>query len=176
MSIFSCALLLFSPSVVSDSLWSHGLQHARPPCPSPSPGACSNSCPLNQWCHTTISSCVTSFSSCPQSSPASRSLPLSQLFTSGGQSIGASASASVLPMNIQSWFLQDWLVWSPCCPGHSQESSPTPQLESINSSELSLLYGSTATSKLWLHGPLSTKLCPCFLILGYNSQIKIVYT
>ena len=94
-------MLLFSCSVVSDSLWSHGLQHGRPPCPSPTPGACSNSCPLSRWCHPTISSSVGPFSSCPQSVPASRSFLMSQLFASGGQSIEASASAWVLPMNIQ---------------------------------------------------------------------------
>ena len=97
-------LLLFSRSAVSDSLRPHGLQHARLPCPSPSPGVCSNSHPLNRWCHPTISSSVVPFSSCPQSFPASESFPVSRLFASGGQSIGASASASVLPMNIQRWF------------------------------------------------------------------------
>jgi len=93
-------LLLFYHSVMSDSLWPHGLQHARPPCPSPSPGVYSNSCPLSQWCHPTISSSVVPFFSCPQSFPASGSLPVSQLFTEGGHGIGASASASVFPMNI----------------------------------------------------------------------------
>ena len=82
----------FIHSVVSDSLWPHGLQHARLPCSSPTPGACSNSCPLNQWCHPTISSSVIPFSSCPQSFPASGSFPMSQFFASGGQNIGASAS------------------------------------------------------------------------------------
>ena len=95
-------MLLFSHSVMSNSLWPHGFQHTRPPCPSPSPGVCTNSCPLNWWCHPTISSSVIPFSSHLQSFPASRSFPLSQLFASGGQSIGASASA--LPMNIQGWF------------------------------------------------------------------------
>ena len=90
--------------ILSRSLWPHGLQHARLPCPSPSPGACSNSCPLHWWCHPTISSSVVPFSSCLQSSPASGSFPVSQLFPSGDQSIGVSASASVLPMNIQDWF------------------------------------------------------------------------
>jgi len=94
-------LLLVSRSVMSNSLIPHGLQHTRLPCPSPSPGACSNSYPLSQWCHTTISSSVTHFSSYLQSFPAPGSFPVSQLFTSGGQSIGASASASVLPVNIQ---------------------------------------------------------------------------
>ena len=83
--------LLFSCSVVSNSLWPHSLQHTRPPCPSPSPGACSNSCPLSQWCHLTISSSSAPFCSCPQSFPASGSFPMGQRFTSGGQSIGASA-------------------------------------------------------------------------------------
>ena len=94
-------LLLFSQSVVSDSLQPRGLQHARLPCPSPSPGACSNSCPLSRWCHPTISSSVAPFSSCLLSFPAWESFPMSRLFTPGGQNIGASASASVLPMNIQ---------------------------------------------------------------------------
>ena len=96
--------LLFSCSVMSNSLWPHGLQHARLPCPSLPPRACSNSCPLCQWCHPTILSFVTPFSSCPQSFPTSGSFPVSQLFTSGCQNIGASASASVLPMNIQGRF------------------------------------------------------------------------
>ena len=87
---------------MSDFLWPNGLQHARLPCPSLSPG-CSNSCLLSQWCHPTISSSVAPFSSCPQSFPASGSFPMSLLFTSGGQNIGTSASASVLPINIQGW-------------------------------------------------------------------------
>ena len=94
----------FSRSVVSDSLWPHGRQHARPPCPSPIPGAYSNSCPLSWWCHPTISSSVDPFSSHLQSFPASGSFPMSQFFASGGQSIGVLASGSVLPMNIQEWF------------------------------------------------------------------------
>ena len=94
----------FSCSVVSDSLWPHGLQHSRLPCPLPTPGAYSNSCPSSWWCHPTISSSVIPFSFCLQSFPASRSFPVSQFFPSGGQSIGTSTSASVLPMNIQDWF------------------------------------------------------------------------
>ena len=94
----------FSHSVMSNSLWPHGLQHARLPCSSPTPGACSNSCPFSRRCHPTISSSVVPFSSCLQSFLASGSFPMSQSFASGGQSIGASASASVLPMNIQDWF------------------------------------------------------------------------
>ena len=85
------------------TLWPHGLQHTRLPCPSPTPGACSNSCPSSEWCHPTISSSVTSFSSCPQSFPASGSFPMCWLFASGGQNIGVSASTSVLPMNIKGW-------------------------------------------------------------------------
>ena len=101
----------FSHSVVSDSLQPHGLQHARLPCPSPIPGAYSNSHPLSRWCHPTVSSSVIPFSSCLQSFPASGSLQTSQFFASGGQSIGASASASVLPMNIQDWFPLGWTGW-----------------------------------------------------------------
>ena len=97
-------LVQFSHSVVSESLWPHGLQQVRPRCPSTTYRACSNSCPLIQWCHPTISSSVIPFSACFQSFPASESFPLSQFFTSGGQSIGVWSSASVLPMNIQGWF------------------------------------------------------------------------
>ena len=86
-------------------------QHARPPCPSPTPGVHSNSCPSSQWCHPTISSSVVPFSSCPQSFPASGSFPMSQLFASGGQSIGVSASASVLPINTQGWSPLGWTGW-----------------------------------------------------------------
>ena len=94
----------FNLSVISSSLRPHGLKNAMLPCPSPSPGACSNSCPWNWWCHPTISSSVVPFSSCLQSFLASESFPMSLFFASGGQSIGASASASVLPVNIQDWF------------------------------------------------------------------------
>ena len=104
ISQFWLVSVQFSHSVVSNSLWPHGLQHARLLCPSPTPGACSNSCPSSWLFHPTISSPVVLFSSCLQSFPASGSFPMSQFFTSGGESIGASASASVLPMNIQDWF------------------------------------------------------------------------
>ena len=97
-------LLLFSCSVLSDSLWPHGLQHARLPCPSPPPRACSSSFPLSQWCHPTISSSIIPVLSCLQSFPASGSFLMSGLFSSGGQSIRASVSASVLSVNIQGWF------------------------------------------------------------------------
>ena len=96
---------------VQFSLQPRGLQHARPPCPLPTPRVYSNSCPLSQWCHPTISSSVVPFSSCPQSFPASGSLSMSQLFASGGQNTGVSASASVLPMNIQDWSPLGWTGW-----------------------------------------------------------------
>ena len=101
----------FSVSVESDSFWRHGQQHARLPCSSPTPGACSNSCPLSRWCHPNISYSVLLSSSCLQSFPALGSVQMSQFFTSGGQSIGVSASASVLPMNIQDWFPLRFTVW-----------------------------------------------------------------
>ena len=108
---YSSQFSQFSHSVVSDSLRPHGLQHTRLPRPSPTPGAYSNSCPSNQWCHPTISSSVSPVSSCLQSFPASGSFPVSQFFTSDGQSIGVSASASVLPMNTQDWSPLGWTGW-----------------------------------------------------------------
>ena len=139
-----CALLIpqenytissvqFSRSVVSDSLRPRESQHARPPCPSPSPGVHSHSRPSSPWCHPAISSSVVPFFSCPQSLPASESFPLSQLFAWGGQSTGVSALASFLPKKSQS-------------PRDSQESSPTPHFKSINSSALSPLHSPTLTS------------------------------
>ena len=101
----------FSCSVVSDSLWSRELQHARPLCPSPSPGVHSNSCPLSRWCHPAISSSVVPFSSCPQSLPASESFPMSQLFAWDGQSTGVSALASFLPKNTQGQSPLEWTGW-----------------------------------------------------------------
>ena len=101
----------FSCSVVSDSLRLHGLQHARPPCPSPIPRVYPNSCQLSQWCHPTISSSVIPFSFCPQSFSASGSFEMSQLFTSGGPNIGVSASTSVLPVNTQDWSPLGWTGW-----------------------------------------------------------------
>ena len=101
-------LVHFSHSVMSDSLRTHGLQHTRPPCPSPTPRVYPNSCPTSWWCHPTILSSVISFTSCLQTFPASEYLPMSRLFESGSQSIGISASASLLPMNIQDWFPLGW--------------------------------------------------------------------
>ena len=122
-------LLLFSRSVLSSSLWPYGLQHARLPCPSPTPEACSNSCPLSQWHHPTISSSVILFS-CLQSFPVSGYFPMSQFFTSGGQSIGVSASASAPPMNIQDWFPLGWAGWI-----------------SLQSQELSRVFSKTTVQK-----------------------------
>ena len=101
----------FSHSVVSDSLWPHGLEHARPPCPSPTPRVHSNSCPLSRWCHPAVSSSVIPFSSCPQSLPASGSFPVTQLFAWGGQSTGVKASASFLPKNTKGWSPLEWTGW-----------------------------------------------------------------
>ena len=101
----------FSHSVVADSLWPHGLQHARPPCPSPIPGVYPDSCPSSLWCHLTISSSVVPFSSCLQSFPTSGSFQMSQLFASSGQNTGVSASTLVLPMNTQDWFPLGWTGW-----------------------------------------------------------------
>ena len=122
----------FSRSVMSNSLRPHESQHARPPCPSPTLGVHSKSCPSSLWCHPAISSSVVPFSSCPQCFPASESFPMSHLFTWGGQSTGISALASFLPKKSQkSDLLQNGLVGSPCSPRDSQESSPTPQFKSI---------------------------------------------
>ena len=136
----------FSGSVVSDSLQPHGLQYARLPCASPTPRAYSNSSPLSLWSHPTISSSVIPFFSRLQSFPASGSFQMSQLLASGGQSIGVSASTSVLPMNTQDWSPFNGLVGSPSSPRDSQESSPTSQFKSLNSSALSFLYSPTLTS------------------------------
>ena len=107
----STSSVQFSHSVVSDSLRPHEPQHARTPCPSPTPGVHPNPCPLSRWYHPTISSSVIPFSSCPQSFPASGTFPMSQIFTSGSQNIGVSASASVLPMNTQDWSPLGWTGW-----------------------------------------------------------------
>ena len=136
----------FSRSVVSDSFRPHESQHAGPPCPSPTPGVHSNSCPSSRWCHPAISSSVAPFFSCPQSLLASGSFPMSQLFVWGGQSIGVSASASVLPMNIQDWFPLVWTGWISLQSKGLSRSSPTPQFKSIKSSVLSLLHSPTLTS------------------------------
>ena len=129
----------FSCSVMSNSLLPHGLQHARLSCPSPAPGASSNSCPSSWWCHPTISSSVIPFSSCIQSFPGSLCIRWPKYWR---------FSFSISPSSEYSGliFLEDWLIWSPCCPRDSQESSSTKQFKSINSSAPSLLYGPTLTS------------------------------
>ena len=147
----NCIIIWFSSvqfgrSVMSDSLRPHESQRARPLCPSPTPGVHSDSHPSSPWCHPAISSTVVPFSSCPQSLPASESFPVSQLFAWGGQSTGASALASFPPKKSQGWSLQNGLVGSPCSPRDSQESSPTPQFKSINSSALSFLHSPNLTS------------------------------
>ena len=133
----------FSHSVMSDSLRSRDLQHARPPYLSPTPGVHANPCPLSQWCHPTISSSVVPFSSCPQFLPALGSFPMSQLLASSGQSIGVSASTLVLPMNTQGWYPLGWTDWiSLQSKGLSRVFSNTT-VKSINSSSLSFLYSPT---------------------------------
>ena len=134
----------FNRSVVSNSLWPHGLQHARTPCPSPAPGIYSNSCPLSQWCHSTISSCRPLLL-LPSIFPASGSFQMSQLFASGGQSIRVSASTSVLPMNTQDWSPLGWTGWILHTKGLSRVFSNTI-LKSINSLALSFLHSPTLTS------------------------------
>ena len=139
----------FNCSVLSDSLWPHEEQHARPPCPSSPPRVHPNPCPLNWWCQPTISSSVVPFSSWPQSFPASGSFQMHQLFASGGQSIGVSASTSVLPMNTQDWLPLGWTGWislQRVSQRDSQESFPMSPFKSINSSVLSFLYSPTFIS------------------------------
>ena len=136
----------FSHSVMPDSLQPHGLQHTRLFCPSTTPRVCSNSCLFSQWCHPSISSSVIPFPSCLQSFLASGSFPMGQFFASGGQSTGVSALDHSFQRNPRADLLQNGLVGSPCSPRDSQESSPTPQFKSINSSVLSFLYGPTLIS------------------------------
>ena len=136
----------FSRSVMSISLEPHGLQHARVPCPSPIPGAYSNSCPLSRWCHPTFSSSIVPFSSCLQGFQASGSFPISQLFASGGQSINSFNFTSVLPVNIQGWFPLGLTGWSSLLSiGLSRVFSSTT-VRSINSLALSFLYSPNFTS------------------------------
>ena len=136
--------IMFICSVVSDSYWPHGLQYARIPCSSPTPGAYSNSCPLSWWCHPTISSSCRPHLLRPSIFPSIRVFSMSQFFSSDGQSIGV--SASVLSKNIQDWFPLGWTGLSSFKSKDSQESSPTPQFKSINSLVLSFLYSPTLTS------------------------------
>ena len=162
--IFQFSSVQFSSSVVSDFLQPHESQHARPPCPSPTPGVYPNSCPLSRWCHPAISSSVVPFSSCPQSLPASESFPRSQLFPWGGQSIEVSASASVLPMNTQDWSL-GWTGWI------SLQSKGLSRVFSNTTSQKHQFIGAQPSSQsnthihtwplekpqFWLDGPLLAK-------------------
>ena len=136
----------FSRTVVSDSLRPHELQHTRPPCPSPIPGVHSNSRPLGRWCHPTISSSVVPFFSCPQSLPAWKSFPMSQLFAWDGQSTGVSALASFLPKKSQGWSPSEWTGWISLQSKGLSRVFSTPQFKSINSSMLSFLHSPTLTS------------------------------
>ena len=122
----------FCHSVMSDSLRPHELQHARPPWLSPTPGVHTNPCPWSQWCHPTISSYVVPFFSCPQSFPASGSFPMSQIFTSGDQSIGVSASTSALPMYTQDWFPLGWTGWISLQSKGLSRVFSSPKFKSIN--------------------------------------------
>ena len=144
--LYTVTSLHFSCSVMSDSLWPHESQHARPPCPSQTPRVYPNSCPLSQWYHPAISSSVVPFSSCPQSLPASGSFPTSQIFPWGSQSIGVSASAPVLPMNTQDWSLLGGTGWISLQSKGLSKSSPIPQFKSINFSVLRFLHSPTLTS------------------------------
>ena len=146
------------------SLQPHELQHARPPCPSPTPRVHPNPCPLSQWCHPTISSSVIPFSSCPQSFPASGAFPMSQLFTSGGQSIGVSASASVLPMNTQDWSALGWTGWISLQSRDSQELSPTPWM-----------FTKLIVAILWYnsyHYTVHLKFIQCYMSIIFNKTGK----
>ena len=136
----------FSRSVVSDSLWPHESQYARPLCPSPSPGVHSNSRPSSRWCHPAISSSIVPSSSCPQSLPASESFPIRQLFAWSEQILEFQLQHYSFQRTPRADLLQNGLVGSPCSPRDSQESSPTPQFKSINSSALSFLHSPTLAS------------------------------
>ena len=141
----------FSRSVMSDSLQPHESQHARPPCPSPTPRVHPNSCPSSRWCHPTISSSVAPFSSCSQSLPASGSFQMSQLFEWGGQSTGVSASASVLPMNTQDWSPSGWIGWI-CL-----QSSGLPRVLTCHSSKASVLQCSAFFTAQLSHPYMTTR-------------------
>ena len=151
MSIFTAvyihSLVHFSHSVVSDSLRPHELQHARPPCPSPTPWVYPNPCPSSLWCHPAISSSVIPFSSCPQSLPASGSFPVSQLFASGGQSIGVSGSTSVLPMNTQDWSPLGWTGWISLLSKRLSRVFSNTTVQKHQFSVLSFHHSPTLTSK-----------------------------
>ena len=163
---------------MSDSLWPHGLQHNRPSCPSPTPRVYLNSCPLSWWCHPTISSSVVPFSSCLQIFPASGSLKMSQLFTSGGQSIGVSASASVLPMNTQDWSPLEWTGFDLLAVQgtlksllqHHSLKAPVLQLSAFSMVQLSIHAGKTIALTRWTF--VSQVIC---LLLNMLSRLVIAF-
>ena len=166
-------LFSFSCSVMSNSLQSHELQHARLLCISPSPGVCANSCPLSQWCQPNILSSAIPFSSCLQSFPASGLFQWVSFLHQVAKVLELQLQHQSFQWIFRTDFLYDWLVWSPCSLRDSQGSLPGTQFKSINSSALSLLYGPTFTSVHdhwknhtfdWLYGPLSAKWYLCFLI------------
>ena len=157
---------------MSNSLWSLGMQHARPPCASASPRVCPSSCPLNRWCYPTVSTSALPFSFCLQSFPESGSFPMSQLFSSGGQSIGASVSATVFPMSIQYWFpLELTSLISLVSKGFSRIFSSTTIWKHQFFSAKAFLWPNShihawllEKPELWQYGPLLVKWCSCFLI------------
>ena len=164
---------------MSDSLQPHGLQYARLPCPSPAPRACSNSYPLSQWCHPIISSSVVPFSSCLPSFTASGSFPRNQFFASGGQSIGVSASTSVLPMNTQDWSPLGWTGWiSLQSKGLSRVFSNTTEFKSIHSPVLSFLYSPTLTSihDYWKTIALTRLFVSKVMCLPFNMLSRLLIT
>ena len=169
----SCSVQ-FSHSDVSDSLRPHGLQHTRPPCPKPTPRVYSNSCPLSQWCYPTISSSVVPFSSHLQFFPASGSFLMSQHFTSGGQSIGVSVSASVLPMHIQAWFCLGWTSWiSLLSKGLSRVfSNTTVQTHQFFGSQLSLQSNSHIHTWQWMDEKISY-IVPGKVLIVYYWRCKM---
>ena len=179
LSVFKsyCVVMLFSLQVVSRSPWPHGLQYARPPCPSPTPRACSNSCPSNRWCHPAISSSVVPFSSCIQCFPASGSFPVSWVFVSGVKSIGVSALASVLAMNTQDWSPLEWTGWNSLqSKGLSRVfCSTTVQKHPFFGAQLSWWSNSHIHTWplekpwLWVYRSLSAKWC-----LLFNTLLKLV--
>ena len=144
---------------MSDSLQPHGLQHARPPCPSPTPRVYSHSRPLSRWCHPTISSSVIPFSSCLQSFPVSGSFQMSQLFASGGQNIGVSASASVLPVNIQDWFPLGWTGWI-----------------SLKSKELSRVFSNTTVQKHQFFGAQLFLIVQLYVVIVNHWYVQLYNT
>ena len=179
--ILRVALLLLFAHQVHDWLSATPCTAAQPGSPVlHDPWVCSNSHPLSWWCHLIISASAAPFS-CPQPFPASGSFSMSQLFASGGQGTGASTSAASLPVNIQGWFPNSWLIWSSCSPGDSKKSSPVPEFKSINFSVLNLLDGPTRTSVRDYgknHSFDYMDLCLCFLIchLGSKEQVSFNFT